>query len=82
MPDGYDNGGARPAPDDLEATLGVAILTADALGLPATRAALAEALRRLDAEAAAAGRFTLAVRPPRPAPRSARTTAAGGGRRS
>lgn len=81
MPDGYDKGGARPAPDDLEATLGVAILTADALGLPATRAALTEALRRLDAEAAAA-RFTLAVRPPRPAPRWGRTTAAGGGRRS
>ncbi len=37
--------------DELGMSLGLAILAADAMGLPGTRAALAAALRCLDAEA-------------------------------
>lgn len=40
--------------DALGMSLGLAILAADAMNLPGTRAALAAALRCLDAEAAAA----------------------------
>jgi hypothetical protein len=85
MPDGCNNKDAPPAPDDLEMAPGIAILTADALGLHHTQAALAGALRRLDAGASDAEAwlrpFTPAPPPP-PARRSARTTAAGDGRRS
>ena len=51
MPGGRSRTNAGPAPEALAATIGTAILAADALGLERTRAALAEALRQLDAEA-------------------------------
>lgn len=54
-------------PEWIAEALGLLILAADALGLPDTKAALSDAMRRLDAEAA-------------PAPGAARTQVASRGR--
>ena len=69
--------------EGLAADLAHAVLTADLLALPRTRAALAKALAILDAETAPAPGpvATPAPRPP-PARRSAHTTAAGDAPRS
>ena len=67
----------------LAADLAHAVLTADLLALPRTRAALAKALAILDAETAPApGPVATPVPRPPPARRSAHTTAAGDAPRS
>ena len=76
--------GDRPGPAEatlqerLAADLAHAVLTADLLALPRTRAALAKALAILDAETAPdPGPGATPAPPPPPARRSAHTTAAG-----
>ncbi len=62
MPEGRRPGGAwKIAGQETGEALGLLILAADVLGLPVTRAVLADALRRLDETAAPA--------PPQSSPR-------------